>query len=43
MIASGEMKYREHVYDGLEHAGQAILNVLKGDNLGRPVIIMPNA
>ncbi|KAF8530097.1 NAD-P-binding protein [Hysterangium stoloniferum] len=39
-IAKGEIKQREHVYRGLEQAGQAILDVQKGDNTAKAVIIL---
>ncbi|KAF8811023.1 NAD(P)-binding protein [Phlegmacium glaucopus] len=37
-IASGEIKHREHVYDGLVNAGDAILAVQKGWNTAKAVI-----
>lgn len=42
-IASGEIKHREHVYPGLEQAGQAILDVQKGDNKAKAVIVISDA
>ncbi|KAJ3504567.1 hypothetical protein NLJ89_g7871 [Agrocybe chaxingu] len=33
-VASGEVKYREHVYGGLEKVGEAILAVQRGENRG---------
>lgn len=39
-IANGEIKHREHVYRGLEEAGQAILDVQKGNNKAKAVIIL---
>ncbi|KAF8506256.1 NAD-P-binding protein [Gautieria morchelliformis] len=42
-VASGEIKHREHVYSGLEQAGQAILDVQKGDNKAKAVIVVSNA
>ena len=29
-VASGEIRYSEHIYDGLAHAGEAILASQKG-------------
>lgn len=37
-IASGELKYSEHVYEGLESAGDVILAVQKGTNTGKAVV-----
>jgi NADPH-dependent curcumin reductase CurA len=37
-VASGEIKYREHVYDGLANSGEAILAVQKGQNTAKAVI-----
>ncbi|KAI0634325.1 NAD-P-binding protein [Trametes polyzona] len=39
-VASGEIKYKEHRVNGLEKAGEAILDVLKGGNFGKSVIIV---
>ena len=39
-VASGEIKYKEHVMRGLENAGQLILDVQKGKNFGKSVIIV---
>ncbi|KAF8589598.1 NAD(P)-binding protein [Ramaria rubella] len=39
-VASGLIKHREHIYRGLKEAGQAILDVLKGDNKGKVVIVV---
>ena len=39
-VASGEVKYREHLVRGLENAGHAILDVQKGDNTGKSVVIV---
>jgi NADPH-dependent curcumin reductase CurA len=36
-VLSGEIQYREHVYD-LAHTGEAILAVLKGHNTAKVVI-----
>ncbi|CAA7262725.1 unnamed protein product [Cyclocybe aegerita] len=37
-VASGEIKYREHVYSGLESVGEAILAVQKGENRAKAVV-----
>jgi len=39
-IASGEIKHREHVYRGLEEAGQAIFDVQKGNNTAKAVVVL---
>ena len=39
-VASGEIKYKEHVVRGLENAGEALLDVLKGGNFGKSVVIV---
>jgi NADPH-dependent curcumin reductase CurA len=39
-VSAGEIKYTEHVYRGLESAGQAILDVQTGKNEGKAVIIV---
>ena len=37
-VASGEVRHREHVYDGLVNGGEAILAVQKGHNTAKAVI-----
>ena len=37
-VVSGEIRYRQHVYDGLAEGGEAILAVLKGLNTGKAVV-----
>ena len=37
-LVSGEIRYREHVYDGLAKGGEAILAVQKGFNNGKAVV-----
>jgi NADPH-dependent curcumin reductase CurA len=37
-VASGEIKYREDKYNGLESVGKVILAVQKGTNKGKAVI-----
>jgi len=39
-IANGEIKHREHVYHGLQEAGHAILDVQKGNNKAKAVILL---
>ena len=39
-VASGEIKYKEHVVRGLENAGQAILDVQSGKNTGKMVVVV---
>ena len=39
-VARGEIKYKEHVVRGLENAGEALLDVLKGGNFGKSVVIV---
>lgn len=38
LVVSGQLKWSEHVYEGLEKAGDAILAVLKGWNTGKAII-----
>jgi len=37
-IANGEIKYSEHIYEGLESVGDAMLAVQKGTNTGKAVV-----
>ena len=37
-VASGEIKYKEHVFHGLQSEGDAILAVQKGTNTGKAVV-----
>lgn len=37
-IASGQVRYREDIVDGLEHAPQAFLGLLEGKNFGKLVV-----
>ncbi|KIJ28165.1 hypothetical protein M422DRAFT_784624 [Sphaerobolus stellatus SS14] len=41
-VASGEFKYAEHRYEGLDQTGQAILDVQKGNNKAKAVIVVAN-
>ncbi|PPQ64885.1 hypothetical protein CVT26_002603 [Gymnopilus dilepis] len=38
LVASGQIKDKEHVYEGLESVGEAILAVQKGMNKGKAVV-----
>ncbi|KAG9128596.1 hypothetical protein FRC07_000029 [Ceratobasidium sp. 392] len=38
LAASGKLKWRFQVYEGLEKAGQAILDVQKGENVAKAVV-----
>lgn len=37
-VASGKIKYREEIIDGLENAPEAFIGLLKGENFGKRVI-----
>ncbi|KAI0692468.1 NAD(P)-binding protein [Cerioporus squamosus] len=39
-VAKGEIKYKEHLVEGLENTGQAMLDVLHGNNFGKSVIVV---
>ncbi|PIL28118.1 hypothetical protein GSI_09769 [Ganoderma sinense ZZ0214-1] len=39
-VASGAVRYKEHVVHGLENAGQAILDVQEGRNFGKSVVVV---
>ena len=39
-VASGEIKYKEHVTRGLENAAQAIVDVHLGNNFGKSVLVL---
>ena len=39
-VAKGEIKYKEHHVKGLENAAQALVDVLKGDNFGKSVVVV---
>ncbi|KAF9553410.1 NAD(P)-binding protein [Agrocybe pediades] len=38
LVASGEIKHKEHVWNGLENVGDALLAVLKGTNKAKAII-----
>jgi NADPH-dependent curcumin reductase CurA len=38
MVASGKLKYRESVADGLAAAPEAFLGLLKGRNFGKQLV-----
>jgi NADPH-dependent curcumin reductase CurA len=40
LIASGDLKLREHIYKGLAAAPQAIYDVQKGNNTGKVVVVL---
>ena len=40
LIANGELKYKEEITRGLEKVGDVILNVQKGMNKGKAVILV---
>jgi NADPH-dependent curcumin reductase CurA len=37
-VASGELKYRETVFEGIENNLEAFLGVLRGDNIGKMIV-----
>ncbi|KAF9266005.1 NAD(P)-binding protein [Marasmius fiardii PR-910] len=39
-VASGELKHREDITRGLENTGEALLDVLKGRNFGKKVVLV---
>tara|TARA_R110001592_G_scaffold357416_1_gene660504 strand:+ start:58925 stop:59974 length:1050 start_codon:yes stop_codon:yes gene_type:complete len=41
-VASGKIKYREEIIDGLENAPEAFVGLLNGDNFGKRVIRVGN-
>jgi len=38
LLASGQMKYKEHVVDGLDNAPEAFLGLFRGTNFGKLVV-----
>ena len=38
MVATGKLKYRESVADGLAAAPEAFLGLLKGRNFGKQIV-----
>ncbi|QRV84710.1 Zinc-binding dehydrogenase [Ceratobasidium sp. AG-Ba] len=43
LVASGQIKWNEQIYEGLEKAGDAILDVQKGDNTAKAVVKVADA
>ncbi|CAE6431294.1 unnamed protein product [Rhizoctonia solani] len=43
LVASGQIKWNEHVFEGLDKAGDAILAVQKGDNTAKTVVKVADA
>ena len=39
-VASGEIKYKEHIVHGLEQAPQGIVDIHLGNNFGKSVLIV---
>ena len=39
-VASGQIKHREQIYKGFEGAEQAILDIQKGENESKPVVVL---
>jgi len=39
-VARGELKMKEHIYNGLENAEQALVDLLKGKNNGKVVVVV---
>jgi NADPH-dependent curcumin reductase CurA len=42
-VANGEIRYREHVTEGLENAPRAFIGMLKGENRGKALVKVSNA
>ena len=40
LILQGKITYREHKFNGLKHAGEALLSVHTGSNTGKAVIVV---
>lgn len=38
LVASGELRYRETVVEGIEHAPEAFIGLLRGDNVGKMLV-----
>ncbi|CAE6411095.1 unnamed protein product [Rhizoctonia solani] len=43
LVANGQIKWNEHVFEGLDKAGDAILAVQKGDNTAKTVVKVADA
>ncbi|HEY8011788.1 MAG TPA: NADP-dependent oxidoreductase [Rudaea sp.] len=37
-LAAGKIRYREDIIDGLQHAPQALMGLLRGDNFGKLIV-----
>jgi NADPH-dependent curcumin reductase CurA len=37
-VKSGQVKYREHVIEGLEHAPRGLIGLLRGENFGKALV-----
>ena len=37
-LASGEMRYRETIMDGIERAPDALIGLMSGDNIGKMLV-----
>lgn len=42
-LASGELKYKDHVYRGLESAGEGFLDLMLGRNVGKSVVLLADS
>lgn len=42
-VRGGQLKFREEILDGLEHAPDAIAGLYRGENLGKRLIRLPSA
>ena len=40
LLATGKVKYLEHIYNGFEEAGQAMQDILVGSNKGKAVVVI---
>ncbi|KAG1735111.1 uncharacterized protein EDB91DRAFT_569220 [Suillus paluster] len=39
-LAAGKLKYLEHVYNGMERVGEALVDLLIGNNVGKSVLVL---
>ncbi|KAK7458783.1 hypothetical protein VKT23_009788 [Stygiomarasmius scandens] len=42
MLASGEIKYHENIVKGLDKAGDALLDLMAGNSMGKTIILVSN-